>query len=101
MPIPPILHAPLHRVVAHHAWSSRLTAVRDVVSVVVRQRAVAALAVVDDAIGVAVGGPFDDRAGFNGEVAVVIVPVTNTIFRHCPATQRKVILTAAFAGGRV
>ena len=51
---------PLNWVVARQARNTLVATVRDVVAVVVGKRAVEALSIVDDAVGVAVGGPFDD-----------------------------------------
>jgi hypothetical protein len=58
--IPALFLPPLHWVVAGNARLAPLAAIRDVVSIEVGQRAVAALAIVDDAVQVAVGGPFED-----------------------------------------
>jgi hypothetical protein len=77
MPIPPVRNPPLHRVAAHHARLAALAAIRDVVAVVVRQRSIAALSVVDDAITVAVCVPFDDES--NGKLACQIIPKVGTV----------------------
>jgi hypothetical protein len=60
MPIPTILHAPLHGIAAHDARTPLLAAIGDVVAVVIGKFAALDLAVIDDAVVVSVGGPFDD-----------------------------------------
>jgi hypothetical protein len=60
VPVSAILYSPLHGVVTRNARLTLVAAVRDVVAVVVGERPFVALAVVDDAVFVAVGGPFDD-----------------------------------------
>ena len=55
---------------ARGAVDALLAAVGNVVAVVVGKRPVSALAVVDDAVGVAVGGPFDDVPDRNGRTWV-------------------------------
>ena len=71
VPVASVFGTPLEWIATGKAGRSLLTAIRNVVAVVVRQRSIMALAVVDDAVGVAVGGPFDDvRKG----KTVVIVP---------------------------
>ena len=61
MAVSAILGSPLRWIAANNARFSALTAVGDVVGVVVGQRAVVALAVIDDVVVVAVGGPFNDE----------------------------------------
>ena len=60
MTVSAIRGSPLHWIAANDTRFPALAAIGDVVAVVVRKRAVEALAVVDDAVVVAVGGPFDD-----------------------------------------
>ena len=50
VPVSTILGSPLHRIVANNTRFPALTAVGDVVGVVVGKRAVVALTVVDDAV---------------------------------------------------
>jgi hypothetical protein len=59
MAISAVADLPLHWIVAQHAWFATLAAVWDVVAVEVGECSSADLAVVDDAVTVAVGLPFD------------------------------------------
>jgi threonine dehydrogenase-like Zn-dependent dehydrogenase len=61
MTVSAIRGSPLHWIAANNARFPALAAIRDVVGVVVGKRAVVALAVVDDVVVVAVGGPFNDE----------------------------------------
>ena len=70
MPIPSVFDSPTHGVTARHTRNTLLAAVRNVVAVVVGERTVVALPVVNDAIGVAVCGPFDHARRFNSHVCV-------------------------------
>ena len=60
VPVSANFSSPLHGVVADHTRFPSLAAIRNVVSVVVRKRAAAALAVVDDVVTIAIGGPFEE-----------------------------------------
>ncbi len=60
MVIPTVIYMPLDWVVARHTRNTLVAAVWNIVAVVVGKRAVEALSVVHDAVGVAVGGPFDN-----------------------------------------
>jgi hypothetical protein len=54
-----VIYMPLNRVVARHTHLATLTTVWNMVAVVIRKRAVEALTIIDDAVSIAVGGPFD------------------------------------------
>lgn len=58
VPVAAILHAPLRR--QQRTIATAFAAVGDVVGVRVGKRAIPNLSEVDDAIAIAVGGPFDD-----------------------------------------
>ena len=73
MAVTAIRYAPLKWVVANDTRLAIIAAVWNVVTVVIRQRAVVALTVVDDAVIVAVGGPFDHHP--NAQRVYKVIPV--------------------------
>ena len=83
MAVATVFGTPLHWIASNCARRPLLAAIRNVVAVEVRQRAIAALAVVDDAVVVAVGGPFDDRpSNIRGRILIaIVVPLFRNVCR--------------------